>query len=54
MSSRIILVDGYNVVYRLFYAVPSFTLRDGTPVNAAQIQSGYYAFAGYPPTDVRV
>ena len=34
MSSRIILVDGYNVVYRLFYAVPSFTLRDGTPVNA--------------------
>ena len=34
MPSRVIIIDVYNVVYRLFYAVPSFTLRDGMPVNA--------------------
>lgn len=30
----IYLIDGYNLIYRLFYAVPPFTTRAGEPVNA--------------------
>lgn len=33
MKQKIYIIDGYNFIYRLFYAVPSFTLKDGTPVN---------------------
>lgn len=31
---NIYLIDGYNLIYRLFYAVPQFTTRAGEPVNA--------------------
>ena len=31
---NIYLIDGYNLIYRLFYAVPPFTTRAGEPVNA--------------------
>ncbi len=31
---NIYLIDGYNLIYRLFYAVPHFTTRAGEPVNA--------------------
>jgi 5'-3' exonuclease len=35
MSSKTIyLIDGYNLIYRLFYAVPPFTTKAGKPVNA--------------------
>ena len=33
-SRKIYLVDAYNLIYRLFYAVPPFTTRAGQPVNA--------------------
>ncbi|EKD66696.1 MAG: hypothetical protein ACD_49C00021G0011 [uncultured bacterium (gcode 4)] len=33
MKQKIYIIDGYNFIYRLFYAVPSFTLKDWTPVN---------------------
>jgi DNA polymerase-1 len=33
MKQKIYIIDGYNFIYRLFFAVPSFTLKDGTPVN---------------------
>ena len=31
---KIFLLDGYNLMYRMFYAVPPFTSPDGAPVNA--------------------
>ena len=31
---KIYIIDGYNFLYRMFYAVPPFTLKDGTPINA--------------------
>lgn len=31
---KIFLVDGYNFIYRMFYAVPPFSTKSGTPVNA--------------------
>ena len=33
MKQKIYIIDGYNFIYRLFFTVPSFTLKDGTPVN---------------------
>lgn len=33
MTKKIYIIDGYNFLYRLFYAIPPFTLKDGTPVN---------------------
>lgn len=33
MSKKIYIIDGYNFIYRLFYAIPPFSLKDGTPVN---------------------
>ncbi|MDD2565813.1 MAG: 5'-3' exonuclease H3TH domain-containing protein [Candidatus Gracilibacteria bacterium] len=32
-KKKIYLVDGYNFIYRLFYAIPQFSLKDGTPIN---------------------
>ncbi len=31
---KIYLIDWYNFIYRLFYAIPPFTLKDWTPINA--------------------
>jgi len=31
---KIFLIDGHNFLYRLFYAVPAFSSKDGIPVNA--------------------
>ncbi len=31
---KIFLIDGYNLIYRMFYAVPAFTTKAGEPVNA--------------------
>lgn len=31
---KIFLLDGYNLFYRCFYAVPPFTGPEGQPVNA--------------------
>lgn len=43
---RIFLLDGYNLMYRCFYAVPPFTDPDGNPVNAvfgmAKILAGFH------------
>ncbi|MDD2486944.1 MAG: 5'-3' exonuclease H3TH domain-containing protein [Candidatus Gracilibacteria bacterium] len=33
MKQKIYIIDGHNFIYRLFYAVPPFSLRDGTPIN---------------------
>lgn len=33
-QKTIAIIDGYNLIYRLFFAVPEITLQDGTPVNA--------------------
>ena len=33
-KKKIYLVDWYNFIYRLFYAIPPFTLKDWTPINA--------------------
>jgi len=32
-KKKIYLIDGYNFIYRLFYAVPQFSLKDWTPIN---------------------
>lgn len=32
-KEKIYLIDWYNFIYRLFYAIPSFTLKDWTPIN---------------------
>jgi DNA polymerase-1 len=28
------IIDAYNLIYRMFYAIPEMNTRDGTPVNA--------------------
>jgi DNA polymerase I len=28
------VIDAYNLIYRMFYAIPEMTTRDGNPVNA--------------------
>lgn len=33
-SKKIYIIDWYNFIYRLFYAIPPFSLKDWTPVNA--------------------
>lgn len=32
-KKKIYLVDWYNFIYRLFYAIPQFSLKDWTPIN---------------------
>lgn len=32
-KEKIYLIDWYNFIYRLFYAIPPFTLKDWTPIN---------------------
>ncbi|MDD4530111.1 MAG: hypothetical protein PHO80_00995, partial [Candidatus Gracilibacteria bacterium] len=34
MKQKIYIIDGNNFLYRVFYAIPPFTLGDGTHVNA--------------------
>lgn len=34
MSNTFFIIDAYNLIYRMFYAIPEMTTRDGTPVNA--------------------
>lgn len=34
MSNTFFIVDVYNLIYRMFYAIPEMTTRDGLPVNA--------------------
>ncbi len=45
---KIFLLDGYNLLYRAFYAVPAFTGPEGQPVNAvfglAKMLSGFSEF----------
>ncbi len=35
MSSKIVLVDGTNTLYRAFFAIPGLRAPDGSPTNAA-------------------
>lgn len=45
---KIFLLDGYNLMYRMFYAVPPFTAPDGAPVNAvfglAKMLLGFHTY----------
>ena len=34
MKNELIIVDGFNLIFRVFYAVPPFSTRDGKPSNA--------------------
>lgn len=34
MKKELIIIDGFNLIFRVFYAVPPFHTRDGKPVNA--------------------
>ena len=34
MKKRLVVIDGKSVFYRAYYAMPPFSLRDGTPTNA--------------------
>ncbi len=34
LMKKISIIDGYNLIYRLFYAVPPFTTKAGESVNA--------------------
>ncbi len=34
MSNTFFIIDAYNLIYRMFYAIPEMNTRDGTPVNA--------------------
>lgn len=34
MSNTFFIIDAYNLIYRMFYAIPEMTTRDGAPVNA--------------------
>ncbi len=34
MKRDLIIIDGFNLIFRVFYAVPPFHTKDGTPVNA--------------------
>jgi DNA polymerase-1 len=33
-KNNFFVIDLYNLIYRMFYAVPPMTLRDGTPIHA--------------------
>lgn len=33
-GSRLLLVDGHNIAYRAFHAIPPLTAPDGTPIHA--------------------
>ena len=45
---KIFLLDGYNLMYRMFYAVPPFTSPEGTQVNAvfglAKMLLGFHTY----------
>ena len=50
---KIYLVDAYNLIYRLFYAVPPFTTRVGQPVNAVfGVAKALLGFATYDKPDL--
>lgn len=34
MKQKIYIIDWNNFIYRVFYAIPPFSLKDGTPINA--------------------
>lgn len=34
MSSTLFIIDAYNLIYRMFYAIPEMHTRSGAPVNA--------------------
>ncbi len=34
MPKILFVIDAYNLIYRMFYAIPEMTTRHGTPVNA--------------------
>jgi DNA polymerase I len=34
MKKELIIIDGFNLIFRMFYAIPAFHTRDGAPVNA--------------------
>jgi DNA polymerase-1 len=34
MKKELIIIDGFNLIFRVFYAVPPMHTRDGVPVNA--------------------
>ena len=34
MKKRLVVIDGKSVFYRAYFAMPPFSLRDGTPTNA--------------------
>lgn len=34
MKSLLFVIDAYNLIYRMFYAIPEMHTRDGMPVNA--------------------
>lgn len=34
MKQKIYIIDGHNFIYRVFYAIPPFSLKDWTPINA--------------------
>ena len=33
MKNTLFIIDAYNLIYRMFYAIPEMTTRDGSPVN---------------------
>ena len=52
-TRKIYLVDAYNLIYRLFYAVPPFTTRAGQPVNAVfGVAKALLGFANYDKPDL--
>ncbi len=34
MRRELIIIDGFNLIFRVFYAVPSMHTKDGKPANA--------------------
>lgn len=34
MKNTLFIIDAYNLIYRMFYAIPEMTTRSGKPVNA--------------------
>ncbi len=34
MKKELVIIDGFNLIFRVFYAVPPFHTRDGKAVNA--------------------
>ena len=33
MKNTLFIIDAYNLIYRMFYAIPEITTRSGQPVN---------------------